>query len=204
MHEWILTVILGAIGVFLIAVSYAALYMSKKHGRFISGVPLVGGIFVAAAFLLSPIKWLALLCLIDFSVWEIPYALITAHLRNRRFRKICAEYGFAQSVRDNSRTIRITIPERNEELLWPYITNLVYPLRTPKLLLAVCADRDGGNFLLVDKYERGKPVEIIQFLNNSILINDLKSKNDLTVKIEIIDAQPKYQPNHDPERRTTT
>ncbi|WP_278962047.1 hypothetical protein, partial [Ruminococcus bicirculans (ex Wegman et al. 2014)] len=61
MQEWLMTITLGIIGVFLIAVTYAALYQSKKSQKHISGFPFFGGFILAVAFLFSPIKWLAFL-----------------------------------------------------------------------------------------------------------------------------------------------
>lgn len=65
MQEWLMTIMLGIIGVYLIAVTYAALYQSKKRKKHISGFPFFGGFILAVAFLFSPIKWLAFLGFID-------------------------------------------------------------------------------------------------------------------------------------------
>ena len=48
---------------------------SMKEGRYISGLPVVGGILVAVGFLTSSVKWLAFLGLLDpyilycFGIW---------------------------------------------------------------------------------------------------------------------------------------
>ena len=76
MQEWLMTITLGIIGVFLIAVTYAALYQSKKSKKHISGFPFFGGFILAVAFLFSPIKWLAFLGFIDYGLWLLPYVLI--------------------------------------------------------------------------------------------------------------------------------
>ena len=68
MQEWLMTITLGIIGVFLIAVTYAALYQSKKSKKHISGFPFFGGSILAVAFLFSPIKWLAFLGFIDYGL----------------------------------------------------------------------------------------------------------------------------------------
>ena len=69
MQEWLMTITLGIIGVFLIAATYAALYQSKKSQKHISGFPFFGGFILAVAFLFSPIKWLAFLGFIDYGLW---------------------------------------------------------------------------------------------------------------------------------------
>ena len=83
--------------------------------------------------------------------------------------------------------MRVTIPERNEELILPYITNSVFELKVPKLLFAICTNKDGLNFLLINKYKKDN-IEIIEVDKNTILLEELKSKDiNLTVKIEIIE-----------------
>ena len=72
MQKWYLTIVLGIIGVFFLTVTYIALYLSKKNEKNISGAPFLGGVIIAVAFLLSPIKWLALLGLLDYGQgWSI-------------------------------------------------------------------------------------------------------------------------------------
>lgn len=73
--KWIAAGILVAIGAFFLFMTYGAIIASKRHNTHISGVPLVGGFFVLAGFLLSPVKWLALLALIDPGIWMLPYAV---------------------------------------------------------------------------------------------------------------------------------
>ena len=88
MQEWLMTITLGIIGAFLIAVTYAALYQSKKSKKHISGFPFFGGFILAVAFLFSPIKWLAFLGFIDYGLWLLPYVLIMDYYNNKKFKKI--------------------------------------------------------------------------------------------------------------------
>lgn len=188
MQEWLMTITLGIIGVFLIAVTYAALYQSKKSQKHISGFPFFGGFILAVAFLFSPIKWLAFLGFIDYGLWLLPYVLIMDYYNNKKFKKIYMQQNFEQRISDESKELRIRISERNEEWVQPYITNLVYELKVPKLLYAVCTDQNGKKFLLIDKCKRKGNIEIVPFDNNIILLTDLNSKNvDYSVEIEIKD-----------------
>ena len=176
MQEWLMTITLGIIGVFLIAVTYAALYQSKKSQKHISGFPFFGGFILAVAFLFSPIKWLAFL------------GFINNAYNNKKFKKIYVQQNFEQRISDESKELRIRISERNEEWVQPYITNLVYELKVPKLLYAVCTDQNGKKFLLIDKCKRKSNIEIVPFDNNTILLTDLNSKDvDYSVEIEIKD-----------------
>ena len=189
MQEWLMTITLGIIGVFLIAVTYAALYQSKKSQKHISGFPFFGGFILAVAFLFSPIKWLAFLGFIDYGLWcPLPYVLIMDYYNNKKFKKIYMQQNFEKRISDESKELRIRISERNEEWVQPYITNLVYELKVPKLLYAVCTDQNGKKFLLIDKCKRKGNIEIVPFDNNTILLTDLNSKNaDYSVEIEIKD-----------------
>ncbi len=65
---WTVTVVLGVIGLFFLCINYGALIASKKNGKHISGVPFIGGICIFLAFVFSPIKWLSLLCFLDYSL----------------------------------------------------------------------------------------------------------------------------------------
>lgn len=188
MQEWLMTITLGIIGVFLIAVTYAALYQSKKSQKHISGFPFFGGFILAVAFLFSPIKWLAFLGFIDYGLWLLPYVLIMDYYNNKKFKKIYVQQNFEQRISDESKELRIRISERKEEWVQPYITNLVYELKVPKLLYAVCTDQNGKKFLLIDKCKRKGNIEIVPFDNNTILLTDLNSKNvDYSVEIKIKD-----------------
>lgn len=73
--KWALALILGLIGAFFIFMTYGSMFTSKKHNTHISGVPLVGGIFIFLGFILSPIKWLAFLALLDPGIWMVPLAI---------------------------------------------------------------------------------------------------------------------------------
>lgn len=188
MQEWLMTITLGIIGVFLIAATYAALYQSKKSQKHISGFPFFGGFILAVAFLFSPIKWLAFLGFIDYGLWLLPYVLIMDYYNNKKFKKIYVQQNFEQRISDESKELRIRISERKEEWVQPYITNLVYELKVPKLLYAVCTDQNGKKFLLIDKCKRKGNIEIVPFDNNTILLTDLNSKNvDYSVEIKIKD-----------------
>ena len=201
MQEWLMTITLGIIGVFLIAVTYAALYQSKKSQKHISGFPFFGGFILAVAFLFSPIKWLAFLGFIDYGLWLLPYVLIMDYYNNKKFKKIYVQQNFEQRISDESKELRIRIYERNEEWVQPYITNLVYELKVPKLLYAVCTDQNGKKFLLIDKCKRKGNIEIVPFDNNTILLTDLNSKNvDYSVEIEIKDKiGVVFDENHFPD-----
>lgn len=69
-HPWILSGIVAGIGVLYLVLNYMAIQKGKRENRFISGIPFIGGIHLLIAGILSPCKWLALLCIMDFSIWN--------------------------------------------------------------------------------------------------------------------------------------
>jgi UDP-N-acetylmuramyl pentapeptide phosphotransferase/UDP-N-acetylglucosamine-1-phosphate transferase len=71
--KWTIAVILALIGAFFVFMTYGAMIASKKDNTHISGVPFVGGFFIFLGFILSPIKWLAFLALLDPGFLMIPY-----------------------------------------------------------------------------------------------------------------------------------
>ena len=66
--------ILVGLGLLALYITYiGAPLASKKSGRYVSGIPCVGGILIALGFLTTPMKWLALFGFVDI---YIPYSLI--------------------------------------------------------------------------------------------------------------------------------
>ncbi len=84
LSEWIPCIAIGAIGLFFLVLTYAAIILSKQKGRFISGFPCVGGILIFIAFMVSPCKWLCVLCILDYGIWMLPYSLIKQFVASKR------------------------------------------------------------------------------------------------------------------------
>lgn len=174
-------ILLCAIGLFFVIMTYGAHFTGR------SGVPFVGGLFIAIGFLTMPVKWPALLGLMDPGYWSIPYFLVLDHIRDKKFAAVYSEQDYEEKTVDNTKALRIWILERNEEVIRPYSTRHIYELRIPKLLFAVCKDKTGKCFILVDKCIKGGQIEILGFDEEHILISGLKSDHDdFTVEIEII------------------
>ena len=73
MHPWVLPAILGSIGLFYFVIQLPLFFGTNKDGHSHSGVPIIGGIHFLIAGLISPCKWLALLCLLDYVFIGIIY-----------------------------------------------------------------------------------------------------------------------------------
>ena len=171
-------------GFILVIVSYLA----QRSGR--SGGWFLGGLLIAAGFLLSPHKWLALLGLIDYGYWGLPLVLITEHINGKRFRVAYDELGISTGRKDDSREMIVTIPERNEVLEYPFITCCLHELTIPRMLFSVYEDNEGRLFLLADKCTKGNILESMAFEGDHIQTEAFdKKKRNMTVLIEIKDKQ---------------
>ena len=73
--KWVVAGVLVFIGAFFLFMTYGALITSVKHNTHVSGAPFVGGVFVLVGFLLSPIKLLALIALVDPGPWLVIYGI---------------------------------------------------------------------------------------------------------------------------------
>lgn len=69
-HPWKLFGIVAGIGILYLVLNFMAIQKGKRENRFISGIPFIGGIHLLIAGILSPCKWLALLCILDFTGWQ--------------------------------------------------------------------------------------------------------------------------------------
>ena len=79
-EAWVFPIIIGGIGVLYLIYNAGAIIETKKiqakgSDHHISGIPFLGGIHLLIAGLISPIKWLALLCVLDYTFWSFLYAV---------------------------------------------------------------------------------------------------------------------------------
>ncbi len=91
-RQYPICIILLIIGLVFLFITYiGAPLESKRKGKFVSGVPMFGGICIAAAFLITPYKWLALLGLLDWQIFWFVFKVIPENflyernLKNRPF-----------------------------------------------------------------------------------------------------------------------
>ena len=88
MHPWVFPIIIGSIGILYLIINIGAIIETKKiqakgSDHHVSGIPFLGGIHILIAGLISPIKWLALLCVLDFSILSFLYAVFFAGCFNK-------------------------------------------------------------------------------------------------------------------------
>ena len=83
MHPWVFPAIIGGIGILYLIINIGAVIETKKiqsngSDHHISGIPLLGGIHLLIAGLISPVKWLAILCVLDYTFGSLIYAVFIA------------------------------------------------------------------------------------------------------------------------------
>ena len=82
MHPWVFPIIIGIIGILYVIYNIGAAITSiriqkKGEDRHISGIPFLGGLHLLIAGLISPCKWLAFLCVLDYTIWMFLYVIIS-------------------------------------------------------------------------------------------------------------------------------
>ena len=83
MSDWILSIVIGGLGILLIIANYIGLVLNVRKKQKGSVVPFIGAILILIAGLLSPIKWLSIFCILDPSIWLFLYSAI----KTRGFKK---------------------------------------------------------------------------------------------------------------------
>ena len=76
--------IVALIGLLLSVMNWWTFFHNRKSEDFVSGIPLFGGLMILIGFLLSHHKLWAILCLADYSLWALAWALISEHLSQKR------------------------------------------------------------------------------------------------------------------------
>ncbi len=82
--EWVISIAIFAFGLLFWVITYiAAPLQSRKEHKHISGVPGTAFVIFLLGGLLSPCKWLALLCLLDLSVTALPFYLLIEYIKKK-------------------------------------------------------------------------------------------------------------------------
>ncbi len=180
LDKYLITIILCGIGAFLVIATYGA----NRSGR--SGFPIVGGLFIAVGFLLSPWKWLALLGLLDYGPGYLAYLYISEAMVDARFKSLSRHNRYREPSEDKDYCLVVKVPQINEELVRPYKTNSTYRYFVPKCFFRVCIDSSGKKLLLLDRCRGDKKIDVIPFEGNRVVVTGMKHRlNDVTLEIEV-------------------
>ena len=88
MHPWVFPIIIGTIGFLYLIINVGAIIETKKiqskgSDHHISGIPFLGGIHLLIAGLISPVKWLAVLCVLDYTFWAFLFVIFIADRKKK-------------------------------------------------------------------------------------------------------------------------
>ena len=74
-YEWWVYIVFAIPGLFLFFMNWAIFVHNARGGKWVSGIPIIGGLWIAVVCLISPYKWFALTGLADPGVWQLFQAL---------------------------------------------------------------------------------------------------------------------------------
>ena len=173
MTRWGACIVLCGLGLFFIIMTVWA----DRAGR--SGVPFTGALCIALGFLLSPVKWLAVLALLDPGVPGVVFAIV----ENKRFegarqefRETLAERGAVPGETDRSRTLVLTIPQREERLEYSWSPGALNMLRVPKVYFGIFGDGEGRTWLMTRGYEEPEEPQLLPLEGETTLTVAQKGK----------------------------
>lgn len=184
--QWGVCILLCAIGAFFLVMTYGAMIKGR------SGVPCMGGLCILLGFLLSPVKWLAFLCLIDYGIWYLPYLVFSEQIKGKKVAKKmakCYDNGVADpTMTDVRRILIVRIPELNEELQHYYVSNGCYPLRIPKIYFQIQEKKDGRKLLLLENIK--SEVRVLNFTEDKLKLGCFEKKGKkYNVELEVRDIE---------------
>ncbi len=154
------------------ALAIISCYCSMKFGG--SGIPF-GGIGVALGFLLSPVKWPALLGLADPSVYSFIWAVFLKPMEEKRVINEFREFRNVgePKVHEDLRLL-VKVERTNEELLWNYFENGSYSLLHPKLWFFICETEEGEKEVIIKR--KREDFEVKSFRENEVSFEDVTLK----------------------------
>lgn len=162
--------ILVGLGILCLIQTYGAIIVSRK-GRFVSGIPCVGGLFILLGFLISDKKLLCLLCLLDYGILYLPYQLICYAvwivLQKRRFGKAAKKLGLKEiKGGDQSKRLRVTSEIGTYDMY--YLTGNCHYYNN----FEICFDGDGRRVVLA--MTGGDNAEVLPFDGDKLTIESLR------------------------------
>ena len=201
MNEFVMkygvSIIFWVIGLFFVIVSYAATRTKS------SGVPIVGGILILIGGLLSPIKWLAIFCLVDYGFWYFPYSII---VDGKYWKKVSAriteaydKYGLKKGIPeeksnvsidfDDTKELVVRVPETKDgDLIWRYYKGSSYRLQYPQITFVIYQDEKGRKLILIDNPD--EEAKLIDFDEDKLFLGKYTRRGkQYSVEIEVRESE---------------
>lgn len=83
-YDWWVYIVLAIPGIFLFVMNWIIFFHNARGGKWVSGIPFFGGLWIAAVCLLSPWKWLAFIGLSDPGIWLFFEALFLEFVLHKK------------------------------------------------------------------------------------------------------------------------
>lgn len=170
-----ITLILLIIGGFFLFMTYGALITSKRTGHYVSGVPLVGGLFIFLAFIISSKKILCLLCFLDYGFYALPYSILYSSKLVRlqkTFEQTVTSMGYTAAPPVSDEKLIITYPF-GEKTHWNIMSpNNAYTVPDSGVVCMLCRDTTGKEFIAVQKYKPKSDICFVPFDRNGTELVD--------------------------------
>ena len=201
MNEFVMkygvSIIFWLIGLFFVIVSYAATRTKS------SGVPIVGGILILIGGLLSPIKWLAIFCLVDYGFWYFPYSIIVDgkywKKASARITEAYDKYGLKKGIPeeksnvsidfDDTKELVVRVPETKDgDLIWRYYKGSSYRLQYPQITFVIYQDEKGRKLILIDNPD--EEAKLIDFDEDKLFLGKYTRRGkQYSVEIEVRESE---------------
>ena len=201
MNEFVMkygvSIIFWVIGLFFVIVSYAATRTKS------SGVPIVGGILILIGGLLSPIKWLAIFCLVDYGFWYFPYSIIVDgkywKKASARITEAYDKYGLKKGIPeeksnvsidfDDTKELVVRVPETKDgDLIWRYYKGSSYRLQYPQITFVIYQDEKGRKLILIDNPD--EEAKLIDFDEDKLFLGKYTRRGkQYSVEIEVRESE---------------
>ena len=201
MNEFVMkygvSIIFWVIGLFFVIVSYAATRTKS------SGVPIVGGILILIGGLLSPIKWLAIFCLVDYGFWYFPYSIIVDgkywKKASVRITEAYDKYGLKKGIPeeksnvsidfDDTKELVVRVPETKDgDLIWGYYKGSSYRLQYPQITFVIYQDEKGRKLILIDNPD--EEAKLLDFDEDKLFLGKYTRRGkQYSVEIEVRESE---------------
>ena len=182
-EKYAVALILLAIGVMYIIINLTAVRASKKEGRFISGIPLLGGIHIFIAFLLTPLKWLCVLCLLDYTIPMFFAAFVPglmSYLREwARFQRVFSRYSCKGTEEKTALVMTFGENDYTREEALAY--KKIHAFTDSPVRLAVCKNKNGEMIAAFLRDKGSRTPETVSFVDGRAIIEGVKYKDKGTV-----------------------
>ena len=210
-RQYIICTVFVAMGLFLIIGNVSIMISHRFRKTHASGIPILGGILIAIGFLTTPkpFKYLALLGLLDPTVWmqfvNIYYCKNEDAIFEKRYADFLSEHGFSKVLEDDDLKIVSEIIYKGREEFphnqeYSFKTNTPFRVGYPWAIILI-TEKDGKRFLVLDTGTEGnlkkldpEKISIHPFEENAVILQDVADYLEGKMTIRIVKKDDPVRP----------